>query len=89
MRVRLELFATLTAYLPPGSRDHAAELDVPPGTTVADLARRLGLPDHLSYVVLVNGQDADAGRRLAEGDVVALFPPLAGGARTDSTRLLG
>ncbi len=42
--------------------------------------RRLGIPADLTRVVLVNGKDADPGRRLAAGDTVAIFPPLMGGS---------
>jgi len=54
-------------------------LDVPDGGTVADVARRLGIPADLARVVLVNGRDAAPEQLLAPGDVVAIFPPLAGG----------
>ena len=55
-------------------------LDVPDGGTVADVARRLGIPADLARVVLVNGRDAAPEQPLAPGDVVSIFPPLAGGA---------
>jgi len=46
---------------------------------VADLARQLGIPGGLAQVVLVNGGDATPEQVLAPNDVVAIFPPLAGG----------
>ncbi len=46
---------------------------------MGDLAGRLGIPADLARVVLVNGEDAEPGRRLASGDSVAIFPPLMGG----------
>ena len=55
-------------------------LDVPDGGTVADVARRLGIPADLARVVLVNGRDAAPEQPLTPGDIVAIFPPLAGGA---------
>ena len=81
MRVEVRLFATLTAFLPPDSRDGAAELEIPEGSTVADVTRRLGIPPDLARVVLVNGRDMGAEAPLAGRDVVPIFPPLAGGAR--------
>ena len=55
-------------------------LDVPDGGTVADVARRLGIPADLARVVLVNGRDAAPEQPLTPGDIVAIFAPLAGGA---------
>jgi len=81
VRVEVRLFATLAAFLPPDSRDGAAQLEIPEGSTVADVARRLGIPPDLARVVLVNGRDMGAQASLAGRDVVTIFPPLAGGAR--------
>ena len=80
MRVEVRLFATLAPFLPPHSRDGAAELEIPEGSTVADVARRLGIPPDLARVVLVNGRDIGSEARLTARDVVTIFPPLAGGA---------
>lgn len=44
-----------------------------------DVTRRLGIPGDLARVVLVNGRDAAPGDRLSPGDIVTIFPPLAGG----------
>ena len=79
MRVQVQLFATLAAFLPPDSRDGAAMLDVPDRSTVHDLIERLGLPAEFERVMLVNGGDETPDRTLHPGDVVAVFPPLAGG----------
>ena len=80
MRVEVRLFATLARYLPHDNEGGATSLDVAEGSTVADVASALGIPAHLSRIVLVNDRDAGDDRRLAAGDVVTLFPPLAGGA---------
>ena len=79
MRVEVRLFATLTAFLPPDGRDGSAELEIPEGSTVTDVAARLGIPADLARVVLVNGRDVGAEARLTARDVVTIFPPLAGG----------
>lgn len=79
MRVEVRLFATLAAFLPPDGRDGAAELEVPDGSTILDVADRLGIPPDLARVVLVNGRDAEAELVLAPRDVVTIFPPLVGG----------
>lgn len=79
MRVEVRLFATLTAFLPPNSREGTVTLDVPAGSTVRDVLGHLGIPADLERVSLVNGRDADAERTLGAGDVLTVFPPLAGG----------
>jgi molybdopterin converting factor small subunit len=79
VKVEVQLFATLAAYLPPDGREGAATLDVPDRSTVHDVIQRLGLPADLERVTLVNGGDATPDRSLSSGDVLALFPPLAGG----------
>ena len=79
MRVEVRLFATLVPFLPPDSRDGAAVLEVPEGSTVHDVVRRLGIPADLERVTLLNGGDSAPDARLRPGDVLTVFPPLAGG----------
>jgi molybdopterin converting factor small subunit len=79
VRVEVQLFATLAAFLPAGGRNGAAMLDVPDRSTVGDLIHRLALPDDLERVMLVNGGNATPDQALRSGDIVAVFPPLAGG----------
>ncbi len=78
MRVTLKLFATFRRYLPPGSRGHAHDLEVAAGALVADVLARFEVPTD-GVVILVNGHAAALERPLDEGDVVAVFPALAGG----------
>jgi len=77
--IEIRLFATLAEFLPPGSRSGTAILDVPDASRVADVIESLGIPSTLPCIVLVNGEDTDTDRSLTAGDVVSLFPPLAGG----------
>jgi len=79
VKVAVQLFATLAAFLPPQGRDGSAQLEIPEGSTVVDLARRLGIPPDLARVVLVNGHDVGPEAPLAAQDIVTIFPPLAGG----------
>ena len=86
MTVGVHLFATLARYLPPGSTDGTATLEVPDGTRVDDVARRLGIPEAMSHIALINGREAAPDDELAAGDVLTLFPPLAGGAGAGPAR---
>ena len=77
MRVEVRAFATLRAFLPPGSR-HATVLAVPEGSTIRDVARALGIADEMALVALLNGREAEPGQPVTSDDVVTLFPPLVG-----------
>jgi molybdopterin converting factor small subunit len=79
VRVEVRLFATLLAFLPPDSRDGAALLEMPDGSTVRDAVRRLGIPADFERVTLLNGADSAPDAPLHAGDVLTVFPPLAGG----------
>lgn len=79
MRVEVRLFATLERFLPAESRGGAAVVDVPEGSTAADVACRLGIPAGLERVLLINGHEAEPEQRLSAGDALDLYPPLAGG----------
>ena len=84
MQITLKLFATLTDYLPPDARRaNQLTLDVPDGITVAQAYEPFGLPSKLVHLVLVNGSyiapEHRGTRALVEGDVLAIWPPIAGG----------
>lgn len=84
MKVALKLYATLSDYLPVEARhSNRLDLEVEPGTTPMDLIVRHALPLKLCHLVLVNGvfvpPDARACHALAEGDTLAIWPPVAGG----------
>jgi sulfur-carrier protein len=76
--VDVHLFATLTRFLPPG-HDGSTTVEVANGATVDHVARALGIPDAMARIALINGREAAPEDRLSPGDVVTLFPPLAGG----------
>ncbi len=84
MKVTLKLFAMLQDYLPEEARgQRALELCLPEGTTVAAVVEQFRLPEHLVHLTLVNGEyverEARASRPLRDGDVLAIWPPVAGG----------
>lgn len=83
MKITFKLFANLADYLPPERKFNAVVLDVDTGTTIADLVTRFGLPPKQVHLVLINGvyiaPESRAERQLAEGDVLAIWPPVAGG----------
>jgi sulfur carrier protein ThiS len=78
MNITLKLFASLRRYLPEDCTGSACDLEVDPGTTVADVLARYGVPTE-GIVILVNGRSVDLDQALEEGDVMAVFHALAGG----------
>lgn len=84
MKITLKLFATLTDYLPLEARyTNVVELDIAPDATVAQVIERYKLPSKLVHLVLINGTyiapEQRPARTLVEGDVLAIWPPIAGG----------
>ncbi len=77
MRVTVKLFAGLRERAGTGE----SEIELPAGAAVGDVWPALGLdeePGGLLYAV--NREYAERGRALAEGDEVALIPPVSGGS---------
>jgi sulfur carrier protein ThiS len=91
MKITLKLFASLADHLPPEARtNHTIDLDVDPGTTVMDVVLRQGIPEALCAIVLIDGvwvpRPDRARRALADGQVLAIWPPVAGGSRLRTAR---
>ncbi len=83
MRLTVKLYATLSDYLPAGSKNNRVELDLAEGTTVSAALEPFALPSKLTHLVLVNGNFVPSEERpdktLQDGDVLAVWPPIAGG----------
>lgn len=84
MRVTLKLYASLSDHLPDeAKRTNEWPMEVADGTTVGDLIDRHQLPKRLVHLVLVNGHYIPPASReahlLVENDVLAIWPPVAGG----------
>ena len=80
MQIELRLFATLRKKLPPGSPRGRCALDLSDEVTIGDVLDRMEIPRASAQIILVNGEhDRDFGRMLRDGDVVSVFPPVAGG----------
>ncbi len=88
MQVTFKLFAMLSDHLPEehdGVRraGNVLPLTLPEATTVQQVIDRFNLPHKLVHLVLVNGTyvapTERASRALVEGDVLAIWPPIAGG----------
>ena len=84
MKITFKLYASLTDYLPAEARyGNRVNLDLEEGTSIAKVIEPFGLPPKLVHLVLVNGKYIEPENRLtqtlAEGDALAIWPPIAGG----------
>ena len=82
--ITFKLYAGLTQYLPPESRPgNAMALQLPEATTVLQAMQPFNLPMKIVKLVLVNGVYIPPERwethALQDGDVLAIWPPVAGG----------
>jgi sulfur carrier protein ThiS len=84
MRVTLKLYASLSDYLPEeAKRTNEWPMELAEGTTVGELISHRQLPSRLVHLVLVNGHYIPPASRdsrvLVVDDVLAIWPPVAGG----------
>ncbi len=63
-----------TAHLP-----LKGDLEVPEGSTVADVLKKLGVPSQWKKHLIVNGRHRTPDSILKPGDTLVFFPPLEGG----------
>lgn len=81
--VTLKLFAMLERWLPEGARRNEIRLAVPAGITPSAIIAALDLPAALCAIVLIDGAFVEPERRgtraLVEGEVLSIWPPIAGG----------
>jgi len=82
--VTVKLYASLAAHLPAEARStNAHPIQVAVDASVAQTLAPYSLPPELTKLVLVNGHyippEERASHRLKEGDVIAVWPPIAGG----------
>jgi len=84
MQITFKLFASLTEHLPAEHRrGNQMALELADGATIAQIIEPFALPMKLVHLVLINGTyvppEQRAERRLVDGDVLAIWPPIAGG----------
>ncbi len=84
MNITFKLFATLTDYLPAEARrSNQVTLDVAQDASISQIIEPLGMRPKLVHLVLVNGKyiapEVRDTTTLVDGDVLAIWPPVAGG----------
>ena len=79
MEIEVKLFATLRDYLPKGSGQFSCRIEANSTDTVRDVLKKLRVPEEIPKIILVNGVHSNLDRVLKSGDVLSVFPPVAGG----------
>ncbi|MHC4677989.1 MAG: MoaD/ThiS family protein [Planctomycetota bacterium] len=74
MLVEVRLFATFRE-----GRFNEREVELPEGSSLGDLLKHLNIPERDAKITIVNGLAVSAECKLSNRDVVAIFPPIAGG----------
>ncbi len=83
MRITFKLYASLAEYLPADCRDNTTSVEIEPGMPAHAVLDRFKVPRERAHLVLLNGVYLNSSDRnlrwLKEGDVLAAWPPTAGG----------
>lgn len=74
MRVTVKLFAGLRQ-----GRFVAEEFVLEDGITIARIVEKYDIPGPEVGILLCNGRHTDLTRKVADGDVVSIFPKVGGG----------
>ena len=84
MKITFKLYATLGELLPSNAVRNIVDIDVDENVTLQSIIDKYRVPRELAHLVLINGvfvcdADRDQAGLLKEGDVLAIWPPVAGG----------
>ena len=78
MEIEVRLFATFRDHLPDDSGP-SFKRRLENGTAVDMVAEQINLPRDIPKIFIVNGNVVTGEYVLRDGDVVSIFPPVAGG----------
>jgi len=79
MLITVKLYATMRRYGPEASSGTGFALDVPADSDVEKALQHLSIPDGAALVAMVNNEVVHLDHVLAAGDLLCIFPPVAGG----------
>ena len=79
MKIELELYASLTPYMPKETDENHHVVEINEGITIGEFLENLKIPTGSVRIIFLNGVHARGDEILKEGDRLAVFPPLAGG----------
>lgn len=84
MEIELKLFMMFKKFGPPDQVDGRSRMQIEPGTRFIDILNTINMPIEEDKIIVINGishKQCDAVNELEikDGDIVAIFPPIAGG----------
>ena len=81
MEVEVRVFAGLERYLPENKGRNSCRIQMNPGENVKDILSKLNIPapQHEEFMILANGIHANLNYTPGDGDIVSIFPIIAGG----------
>ena len=80
MIIEVKIFSSLRRYIPSScKRLEGDNWNISEGETVAQVLEMLNIPEKVASIILINGRHAYRESVLNEGDVLAVFPLIAGG----------
>ncbi len=79
MKLTVKLSTTLRDFVPDYVPETGLQVEMPEGSTVAQLAQHLGLPPQDKKIVMVNGRQQKVSDLMRDGDRIAYFPAVGGG----------
>jgi molybdopterin converting factor small subunit len=80
MQINVKLYATLRRFGPEGIGIGEAFTVHSQGTTIGELIQQLGISRDEAKIIMVNGNRViEMNEKLAENDLVVIFPPVGGG----------
>jgi sulfur-carrier protein len=79
MKIEVKLFANFRDYLPPGSEKFTCWVELEDGATVGRVLEELKIPESIPMITLVDGIHRTSEKPLHPGEVLSVFPPVAGG----------
>jgi len=79
MRIEVRLYASLRKYAPGKDLGEPLWVELPEGSTGADLLRVLRVPAEEGKLFILNGVREEPEVSLRDGDRVGVFPPIGGG----------
>ena len=84
LKIKFKLYATLQDKLPPAAVNNAIDIEVADDVSLHQVIDSFGVARESAHLVLINGvyhgaDSRDTNGLLSEGDVVAVWPPVAGG----------
>jgi len=81
IQVTLKLLGPFRSCVPGPGSDGSRVIELRAGARLGDALLRAALPAGVPRVVLLNGTQRGDDPQLGDGDVVTVFPPIAGGCQ--------